>query len=123
MYSFYTKDRFSLKLKHYVTKVPDVSKSIKTLIYKLKAIQLQRHEFTGQGVDLIGDPGYLIAEQCRWVSRTLMFTEIEIICWVKYLQRFNLADQKLIEQQAAQCKQKLPDNSKHKQPLDEAQMK
>ena len=52
-----------------------------------------------------------------------MFTEIEIICWVKYLQRFNLADQKLIEQQAAQCKQKLPDNSKDKQPLDEAQMK
>ncbi len=80
---------FTNRLRHFVERVPLVSQSISKLRNKLQDKELTNAQ-TGE---LMPNANIQVLDQVRYTVTTLMFDEMEIACWVRFIDRFNLLEE------------------------------
>ena len=71
-----------------MTRVAFVSKSISRIRAKLKQVSFQAND--GKEMPPVNDQ---IQDFVRWTVQTLMLDELEIACWIKFIDRFNLMEE------------------------------
>ena len=87
-YEYYKLCKLNLKIKHYIERIPKVSKNIKNLLHEFTQGRYSEHAHLN--VDRVKPAKTQILDSLRHTVMSLMLDEFEIVCWVVYMEQFNL---------------------------------
>ena len=83
-FEYYKLCKLNVKIKHYLDRIPKVSKNISSLLREFT--QGRYREYAQLNVDGVQPAKTQILDSLRHTVMSLMLDEFEIVCWVVYLE-------------------------------------